>query len=662
MKKFLPGILALASILVLSGCGGGSGGSDSRRFSGTDNEISAFAFTQAGNSTSGLSSDTTGLISDRTITLEVPSGTDVTALVAEFVTNSGNVQVNGAKQVSGVTSNDFSIPVTYRVFSPAGTENVYTVKVNVAPNTVRKITAYSLKGVAGTIDESTGAITVSLPPKSDTTSLKAAFSYIGASITARGEEQVSGTTANDFTNPVTYRVTSESGSDRTYTVTVTVEKSQDKDITDFSFRKSENPDLGYDIPATICGTKISVVLPYGSSAADLVAFYATNGERVTIDGAEQQSAFTRNDFLSSKTYRVTAEDKSAKDYTVNVAVAKNSARAITSFTLDGETGIIDENVGTISVNFSSTKHLEGLTASFISTGDSVKVGETEQESDVTENDFSSPVTYRVTAEDGSTKDYTVTAVRCAGIAGLWNFEYGSDGSYTITGAKTAEGLTGSALLFDSTDGATSATNDYVLVPDSGSLTLADGGTIEVILKAITHQPSAGIVHKGIEKNFSDETYSFQFWGADNGTDGTLILIVHSESQDADDYFSVASETKLETGRWYHLLATWDSGRLAIYIDGEKDNETVAEVGRTKDSSGPVVIGAQMDQNYSYSRWHNLGFNGIIDRVEILNHSIDDDQARARFEKFQAVAGSGFSAYLLSVAGRNVPFMASVFGL
>lgn len=101
MKKFLPGILALASILVLSGCGGGSGGSDSRRFSGTDNEISAFAFTQAGNSTSGLSSDTTGLISDRTITLEVPSGTDVTALVAEFVTNSGNVQVNGAKQVSG---------------------------------------------------------------------------------------------------------------------------------------------------------------------------------------------------------------------------------------------------------------------------------------------------------------------------------------------------------------------------------------------------------------------------------------------------------------------------------------------------------------------------------------------------------------------------------
>ncbi len=77
------------------------------------------------------------------------------------------------------------------------------------------------------------------------------------------------------------------------------------------------------------------------------------------------------------------------------------------------------------------------------------------------------------------------------------------------------------------------------------------------------------MHKGIEKNFSDETYSFQFWGADNGTDGTLILIVHSESQDADDYFSVASETKLETGRWYHLLATWDSGRLAIYIDGKR---------------------------------------------------------------------------------------------
>ncbi len=41
MKKILTAIFALTSIFLLSGCGGGSGGSDSRRFSGTDSEISA---------------------------------------------------------------------------------------------------------------------------------------------------------------------------------------------------------------------------------------------------------------------------------------------------------------------------------------------------------------------------------------------------------------------------------------------------------------------------------------------------------------------------------------------------------------------------------------------------------------------------------------------
>ena len=53
--------------------------------------------------------------------------------------------------------------------------------------------------------------------------LVAAFTLsTGASATVGGMPQVSGSTANEFTNPITYVVTSSDESTRNWTVTVTV--------------------------------------------------------------------------------------------------------------------------------------------------------------------------------------------------------------------------------------------------------------------------------------------------------------------------------------------------------------------------------------------------------------------------------------------------------
>jgi hypothetical protein len=46
----------------------------------------------------------------------------------------------------------------------------------------------------------------------------------------------------------------------------------------------------------------------------------------------------------------------------------------------------------------------------------VKVGAKDQVSGATKNDFSSPVTYTVTAQDGSTKTYTVTVTKAVSTA------------------------------------------------------------------------------------------------------------------------------------------------------------------------------------------------------------------------------------------------------
>ena len=75
--------------------------------------ITAFSFQQ-------LSPAVTGVITEAThaIVLTVPYGTNVGALVANFVTTGASVTVGTTLQTSGTTANDFSSPVTYRSRPP----------------------------------------------------------------------------------------------------------------------------------------------------------------------------------------------------------------------------------------------------------------------------------------------------------------------------------------------------------------------------------------------------------------------------------------------------------------------------------------------------------------------------------------------------------------
>ena len=69
----------------------------------------------------------TGTISGTDIAVEVPYGTDLTALVATFSTTGANVTVGGTAQTSGATANDFTDPLTYRVTAADGTSQDYRV-------------------------------------------------------------------------------------------------------------------------------------------------------------------------------------------------------------------------------------------------------------------------------------------------------------------------------------------------------------------------------------------------------------------------------------------------------------------------------------------------------------------------------------------------------
>lgn len=88
-----------------------------------------------------------------------------------------------------------------------------------AATTAKGITAFSINGVAGAVNNTTNTITITMPRGTDLTKLTPVIATNGVkSLTPGNGETV------DFTNAVTYTAAMEDGSSKTYTVTVYVDK------------------------------------------------------------------------------------------------------------------------------------------------------------------------------------------------------------------------------------------------------------------------------------------------------------------------------------------------------------------------------------------------------------------------------------------------------
>lgn len=136
MKKFYSWmvLMTVALSLGLTSC---SDGDDEPTVEPVAPELLTFGFYAADNA-EVLSADYEGVVSatDKTVKVTMPAFADKSSLVAKFTVGEGNtVTVNGVTQQSGVTANDFSVPVDYIVSNAEGTMNAkYTVTVENASN------------------------------------------------------------------------------------------------------------------------------------------------------------------------------------------------------------------------------------------------------------------------------------------------------------------------------------------------------------------------------------------------------------------------------------------------------------------------------------------------------------------------------------------------
>ena len=395
--------MALLLVALTAACGGGGGdgflGSAGTPVMATDMKaVTAFSF--------GASAGTVNEPA-KTIAVTVPFGTNVTALPATFTATNATVTVGGTVQTSGVTTNNFTTPVTFRATAADGTFVDYVVTVTPAPNTAKAVTAFSFGGSAAIINEPAKTLSLTVPFGTNVTALPATFTATGATVTVGGTVQTSGVTTNNFTTPVTFRVTAADGTFVDYVATVTVAANSAKAMTAYSI--AGFPAVAGSINEA--AKTIAVTVPFGTNVTALVATFTTAGASVKVGTAIQTSTATANDFSAPVAYIVTAADASTATYAVTVTVAQNSAKAITAYSFAGyagATGVVNEAAKTIAVTVPFGTNVTALVATFTTAGASVKVGTAIQTSTATANDFSAPVAYIVTAADASTATYAVT--------------------------------------------------------------------------------------------------------------------------------------------------------------------------------------------------------------------------------------------------------------
>ena len=352
----------------------------------SEKKISDFKFASLSNATVTIDDNA------KTVTIAAPAGSDVTAL-APTITLSSGATVSPAPDVK----QNFTKPVEYTVTAEDGTTQVYTVtvKVDAVKSGEKKISDFKFANpaVTGTVDEDKKTVSVLVPAGTDVSALEPVIVLSG-----KATVDPAASVKQDFTKPVVYTVTAEDGTKQQYTVTVIVEvgKSSDKKITEFKFASVSNANVSINEDKKT----ISVAVPTGTDVKKLVPTI-TISENATVDPATG----VVNDFSSSVTYTVTAQDGTKTSYIVAVEVIKNTEAKITDFTFKslGVSGVIDEGKKAIKLKVPFGTNVTALIPSITISNNAVITPSTG-----IKMDFSSPVTYKVVSETGVMAFYTVS--------------------------------------------------------------------------------------------------------------------------------------------------------------------------------------------------------------------------------------------------------------
>lgn len=216
--------------------------------------------------------------------------------------------------------NVYSTPITITISSGKNqiTESNFALNVKAKDNTLTKVST------ATTIDQTAHTVAVTVPYGTDLTALIATFTTDPfATVTVGSATQASGTTANNFTSPVSYTVTSDNGTANTYTVTVTTTPIN----TDVSLKSFKATEKNGKVLGSAWTNDPNVLVLYDTLNSPAANFkklsfnYAFNNAFAALhkNGVAQKLAENDTlDFSSPVTLKALAQDSASVQHTYTI--------------------------------------------------------------------------------------------------------------------------------------------------------------------------------------------------------------------------------------------------------------------------------------------------------------------------------------------------------
>jgi type II secretory pathway pseudopilin PulG len=155
----------------------------------------------------------------------------------------------------------------------------------------------------------------------------------------------------------------------------------------------------------------------------------------------------------------------------------------------------------------------------------------------------------------------------------------------------------------------------IIIPHNETLSLGESGTVCAWINLTdTSQSWAGIVHKGVRADFTDEEYSLQLYYGNKA--------VFNVTDTNGIYKLAVGNTSLLPNQWYHLCGTYERGDATkIYVNGVLDNSSSWEEASipVTNTNTTLQIGSQLVGTNKY------GFKGLIDEVAIFKKTLSVEE-------------------------------------
>jgi hypothetical protein len=347
-------------------------------------EIKTFSFTPGSNSQ--FVETYTGVITGYQIAVNVPYGTDVSALVATFtlddqyswMTHSEENLDLGVRQTSGVSAINYITPAAFTVYDENCQTVEYMVTVTMAPNGSNDINSIAFFGtgndncyaswnwngsftkVAGPVTVNSvvydGTFTLTVPYGTNLTSTPPATAFTLSLVKSPLCTMLPATiTSYTVGTPIPVTVTAANGiSKKNFLITINVDPTRSNEhlLKTFSFHGLTPPVSGTVTEAT---HRVDITVPFATNMNGLVATFTHSDHACvyingpgTTDKTLQYSGVTPNDFRNARTYTVVAQSGNPNEDYYNVYVTRGPAdthNEISGLTITGQKNCFEEAFG-----------------------------------------------------------------------------------------------------------------------------------------------------------------------------------------------------------------------------------------------------------------------------------------------------------------------------